>query len=217
MISRDDGSSWGAPLAIDSQLGKAGHAAAGPGRGLELTQGAHRGRLLFIGHQGAYKSDSVWYTDDGGKTYTPSATILPKMDEAQLVENSNGTIIANMRHTSSPTTGRAIATSTDGGATFSHITYDPTLVASVCQATIIRSAQNEMVYFANPAMHRGRSHGVVRRSKTGLPGSWDEAVLTVTDGAYGYSCLSDVPQEGKLGLLWEVDRKIVFSLLPLDF
>ena len=32
----------------------AGHSAAGPGRGLELTQGAHKGRLLFIGHQGAY-------------------------------------------------------------------------------------------------------------------------------------------------------------------
>eukprot|EP01047_Picozoa_sp_COSAG01_P070517 COSAG01_NODE_10708_length_2097_cov_3.845846_2_plen_126_part_00 len=105
-------------------------------------------------------SDSVWYTDDGGQTYSPSTAVLSKMDEAQLVENANGTIIANMRHTSSPTTGRAISTSTDGGHSFSNISYDPTLVASVCQATIIRSAQNAMIYFANPAMHHGRSHGV---------------------------------------------------------
>ena len=106
------------------------------------------------------KSDSVWFTDDGGKTYTPSTTLLPKMDEAQLVENTNGTIIANMRHSSSPTTGRAISTSTDGGHSFSKISYDATLVASVCQATMIRSAKNDMIYFANPAMHHGRSHGV---------------------------------------------------------
>ena len=161
-------------------------------------------------------SDSVWYTDDGGKSYAPSATILPKMDEAQLVENSNGTIIANMRHRSSPSTGRAIATSTDGGHTFSKISYDPALVAPVCQATIMRSAKNGMIYFANPAMRTGRTHGVVRRSKTGLPGSW-EAALTVTDGQYGYSCLTDVPSDDYIGLLWEVNRKIVFSLVPLNF
>ena len=54
MISTTDGDSWGEPRSIDSMLGKAGHAAAGPGRGLELTQ-THKGRLLFIGHQGACK------------------------------------------------------------------------------------------------------------------------------------------------------------------
>ena len=37
------------------------------------------------------------------------------MDEAQLVENSDGTIIANMRWEGSPTSGRGIATSTDSG------------------------------------------------------------------------------------------------------
>ena len=63
----------------------AGHAAAGPGTGIELTQGDHKGRLMFIGHRGAYVEDSVWYTDDGGKTYTASQTLLPKMDEAQSV------------------------------------------------------------------------------------------------------------------------------------
>jgi hypothetical protein len=53
MISTTDGDSWGEPRGIDSMLGKAGHAAAGPGRGLQLTHGPHKGRLLFIGHQGA--------------------------------------------------------------------------------------------------------------------------------------------------------------------
>ena len=152
MISSDDGKTWSSPTPIDQFLGDKGHAAAGPGRGIELTQGPHKNRLLFIGHRGAYVQDSVWFTDDGGKTYTASDTVLDKMDEAQLVENLNGTIIANMRHEHSPTMGRGVATSTDGGKSFGPIAYDKQLVASVCQATIIRSAQNGSAYppFALP-------------------------------------------------------------------
>jgi sialidase-1 len=217
MISTDDGKTWGAPTPLDQFLGAKGHAAAGPGVGIQLTQGEHKGRLLFIGHRGAYVQDSVWFTDDAGKTYSTSDTILQAMDEAQLVENLNGTIIANMRHKDSPTKGRAVATSTDGGKTFSKIEYDSQLVASVCQATIIRSSQNGAIYFANPAAHHGRTHGKVRRSETGLVGSWGESSFDVTDGGFGYSCLTDVAEKGKLGLLWEGRGGIVFSLVPLDF
>ena len=74
------------------------------------------------------------------------------INRAQLVENLNGTIIANMRHAHSPTMGRGVATSIDGGKSFGPIAYDKQLVASVCQATIIRSAQNGSAYppFALP-------------------------------------------------------------------
>ena len=139
------------------------------------------------------------------------------MDEAQLVENINGTIIANMRHRTSPKVGRGVATSTDGGKTFSKIEYDSQLVASVCQGTILRSPQNDMIYFANPATTHGRTHGKVRRSKTGLVGSWETATFDVTDAGFGYSCLTDVPTAGKIGLLWEGRGGIVFSLVPLEF
>ena len=114
-------------------------------------------------------------------------------DEAQLVENLNGTIIANMRHKASPTKGRGVATSTDGGTTFSKIDYDSQLVASVCQATIMRSSQNGQIYFANPAVSHGRTHGKMRRSQT------------------------DVTEKGNPGLLWEGRSGIVFSSVPLDF
>lgn len=49
---------------------------------------------MFIGHQGAYKNDYVWYSDDGGNTYKVSNTThgnqFPHMDEAQLVQLNNG-------------------------------------------------------------------------------------------------------------------------------
>ncbi len=54
----------------------------GPGVGIQLQNpGPHKGRLLFIGHHGAYVEDFVWYSDDDGSTYTVSNTSLLKMDE----------------------------------------------------------------------------------------------------------------------------------------
>ena len=44
-----------------------------------------------------------------------------------------------------------------------------------------------MIYFANPATSHGRNHGKVRRSKTGLVGSWEAATFDVTDETYAYS------------------------------
>ena len=74
-----DGNTWSEPTQLDQFLGDKGHAAAGPGVGIQLTQGKHKGRLLFIGHRGAYIQDSVWFSDDGGKTYSTSDTILQEM------------------------------------------------------------------------------------------------------------------------------------------
>lgn len=185
--------------------------------------------------------DAVWFTDDGGASYRTSARTLPKMDEAQLVENRNGTIIANMRWKGSPAHGRGIATSTDGGATFSTVAYDAQLRTPVCQATIWQSPQNGDVYYAAPSseldgfpdLDFGRTHGTVRRSKTGLPGEWQGALAQVTSPCmynysshlcdanastvFGYSCLTDVPQKGKGGLLWESVKATVFTTFDLDF
>ena len=223
-----DGQTWSPPVTLDGFLGKQGNAGHA---GLELTQGKHKGRLLFIGHRGAYVEDAVWFTDDGGATYKTSAHTLPKMDEAQLVQNGAGTIIANMCWKGSPTQGRGIATSTDSGASFSAISYDSQLKTTVCQASIWRSQQNGDIYYAAPSSElehsTSRTHGTIRRSKTGLPGSWQQNRTDVTlpclqlpcnstSTVYGYGCLTDVPAKGKGGLLWESVRGTVFSTFELD-
>ena len=53
---------------------------------------------IFIGHHWAYEYDPVWYTDDVGKTWTASKSMMKKMDEAQLVELEDGIVMANMRN-----------------------------------------------------------------------------------------------------------------------
>jgi sialidase-1 len=132
VLSIDNGATWGPPYTV--HLGGNDWAYVGPGRGLVLTseKSPNPGRILLIGHHGAYEYDLVWYSDDAGQTYTVSETVLPKMDEAQLVELSDGRIMANMRnkHLNSCDC-RAVAISSDGGKTFGNTTYDPTLISPV--------------------------------------------------------------------------------------
>ena len=240
VTSTDDGLTWSAVQPLARFLGSLDGSSAGPGVGLQLSAGNphHPGRILFIGHHGAYVEDAVWFSDDGGATYalstTPAGHTLPAMDEAQLVELSNGDVLANMRNEVPQAGGghfRAVAISTDGGDSFSAPSFDAALPEPVCQATIMRAAPplgDGSVYFANPGQASGRANGRVRRSRScaGLDCPWDNTTLVVAEGAaYAYSCLAPL-NETHLGLLWETGAPgcsaastsclQVFSTVPLS-
>lgn len=241
LISHDDGLTWGAVQPISAFLGPLDGADVGPGVGLQLSASNphHPGRLLFIGHRGAYVEDVVWFSDDGGATYalaaTPAGSTLPLMDEAQLVELANGDVLANMRNQVPQSGGgslRAVALSRDGGTTFTAPSYDAGLPEPVCMASIIRAAPprgDGNVYFANPGQSAGgRFNGRVRRSRacTGLDCVWDNKTLVVSQGQpYAYSCLAPI-NASHMGLLWETGAPgcsassnaclQVFSTIPLS-
>jgi sialidase-1 len=163
ITSQDSGATWSVPTSV--VLGKYGWASVGPGRGIQLSDKSPApGRLLFIGHHGAYEYDLVWYSDDGGETYILSETVLEKMDEAQLVELSDGRVMPNMRNDHLTSCDcRAVAISTDGGKTFGDISYDPALISPVCMASIIRMSNGSLI-FANPASKKDRVNGMLKRS-----------------------------------------------------
>ena len=48
------------------------------------------------------KNDYVSWSDDGGATWVTNRQTFPTMDEAALTQLPNGSVLANMRHTSSP-------------------------------------------------------------------------------------------------------------------
>ena len=75
----------------------------------------------------------VWYSDDGGSMYQLSETLLLHMAESQLVELSDGQVMANMRnnHYNATCDCRAVAVSSDGGKSFGNTTYDPELISPV--------------------------------------------------------------------------------------
>eukprot|EP00054_Salpingoeca_dolichothecata_P015800 m.91606 g.91606 ORF g.91606 m.91606 type:complete len:447 (-) comp21663_c0_seq5:367-1707(-) len=202
--SKDMGQTWSEPQSLASVLGADNGIEVGPGVGIQLSRrNKYAGRLLFIGHHGAYEHDDVWYSDDNGQNYHLSKTNFAHMDEAQLVELPNGNVMANMRnsHYNQTCKCRGVAVSTDGGATFGPVYYDPALISPVCMASILRGYNNQ-IFFANPATTSSRTHGVIRRSDDGAK-TWAKSLL-VWSGDYGYSCLTLVPgTTTRIGLLWE--------------
>ena len=38
----------------------------------------------------------VWYSDDGGDSWTPSPTVFPEMQECQLVELDDGQVVCEL-------------------------------------------------------------------------------------------------------------------------
>eukprot|EP01065_Artemidia_motanka_P022821 TRINITY_DN2700_c0_g1_i2.p2 TRINITY_DN2700_c0_g1~~TRINITY_DN2700_c0_g1_i2.p2 ORF type:complete len:456 (+),score=138.13 TRINITY_DN2700_c0_g1_i2:65-1432(+) len=225
-FSADKGDTWTAAKQIDQDFGPAAQSAVGPGVGLQLsaTNPHAPGRLLFIGHHGYYVEDFVWYSDDHGHTYKLANSSLKLMNEAQMVELSNGDVVANMRNRhASKCDCRAVSVSKDGGSSWSDPTYDDALTSPVCQASVISA--NSSIYFSNPASKTSRVSGVVRRS-TDDGKTWGSTLqVSSSSQGFAYSCLTRVPQPGKVGLLWETDCDgctgpsccSVFSLVPQDF
>lgn len=212
LTSSDGGRTWSVPANVSNLLPSAfpTGVTVGPGVGLQLSlqHPHHPSRILFIGHHGPYTQDLVWFTDDGGATYELAQTDSTRlMDEAQLVELPDGRVMANMRnhHVNKSCKCRAVAISSDGGATFGELTYDPQLIEPICQATILRGGANstarDALFFANPATTSGRTNGHVRRSDD-AGRAWLNVTVFVGD-PYAYSCLAHTPDVETLGLLWE--------------
>lgn len=134
------GLSWSSEMPVD--LGPFNASLVGPGRGLQLRNGPHAGRLLFAVHHGAggpstsawKRTNAILISDDGGTSWRVGAT-LPGMDEAQLAESGAGgeitiaarvhsgpafpadaCLLANGTWTNEECT--LLATSHDGGETF---------------------------------------------------------------------------------------------------
>jgi sialidase-1 len=207
--------------------------ATGPGVGIQIQNGKHAGRLVIpCDHREKIDGKDVmfshvFYSDDHGDTWRRSGSVERHTDECQVVELAGGRLMINMRNYwgrsgGQPERGemRAIATSDDGGATWSPLTFDATLVEPICQASLIAIARHgrpeeKVLLFSNPATKKTRSHMTVRAS-------FDEGRTwpiehEVDPGSAAYSCLAQLP-DGRIGLLYERDdyRQIVFTVVPLD-
>jgi len=231
-----DGVRWGPARNISSSLaGVAGGATLlpGPGTGLVLARGPHAGRLLAVGLAGgAYSSEAVFWSDNGGLDWTVSATkVGPGMDEANMAELSDGTVYLSMRnaHANASCDCVAYALSTDGGESFGPIQFDPTLVSPECEAAV--AGYNGALYFSNTADTRVRANITVRRTAPGVrvtdPTAWVSSHLVASGPTWGgYSSLAPTPLSADLGgILFErniTDNTpegcvISFSTFPLVF
>jgi sialidase-1 len=225
--STDDGLTWSAPVEI-TETTKKKHwwwYATGPGVGIQLEQGPHKGRLVIpCDHTSKDGHGShVMYSDDHGETWQLGGSVMGGANECQVVELADGTLMLNMRIQKGSQGKRGIATSRDGGQTWSELELDPTLIEPVCQASFLRyspalSSGKNRLLFSNPASTAGRVNMTVRISydegKT-----WPVSKL-LHDGPSAYSCLAIMP-DGDIGCLYEGGEvrygEIVFEKFSLEW
>ncbi len=225
--SRDDGRTWAKPTLITKDVKEAnwGWYATGPGNGIQLTLGPHKGRLVIpCDHRVADRGDlkfsgrsHVIYSDDHGKSWKLGGATDFGMNECALVELKDGMLMLNMRSYRGKGR-RGIATSSDGGLTWSQPIDDPTLIEPVCQASFIRyswpdSGSKSHLLFSNPASTTGRDHLTIRLSEDEGQ-TWPVSKLLYA-GSAAYSSLAALP-EGHIGILFERDNYDQISFARIE-
>jgi sialidase-1 len=182
--SEDDGVTWSVPVNI-SQGVMHGHwvwVATGPGVSIQMEQGPHKGRLVVPCDHGVMSGEQrihhshVFYSDDHGETWQLGGLLPEHTDEAQVVELTDGRLLINMRSywgkvakDKGKLGKRALAWSDDGGATWSDLAFDETLIEPVCQGSFVRytlaaDSGKDCVLFSNPASTESRVNMTVRIS-----------------------------------------------------
>ena len=223
--SDDDGETWTTPVEITSSVKKENWTwyATGPGVGIQIKSG----RLVIPCDYSLLSGERIYgshviYSDDHGATWQIGGDVFSAVNECQVVELEDGSLMLNMRSYRGQYC-RSVAESKDGGLTFSEKRLDETLVEPVCQASFLRyttakAGGKSRLIFSNPAS--------LRRNMMTVRMSYDDGktwpVMKLLDPRFAaYSCLTVLP-DMEIGLLYECGEKdsyetITFSRLTLEW
>ena len=185
--------------------------------------GEYKGRLVIPSDhrktldRSGPSSAHAFYSDDHGKTWELGEAVGDHSNECQVAERSDGTLLINARNHWLLSGGRSdlafqriIATSGDGGRSWSDPSFDEALIEPQCQASLIRYPR------ANPASKSGRERMTVRLSPD--EGRTWPLSRVLYQGKAAYSCLTVLP-DGRIGLLYERDGSaaITFTVFSLEW
>jgi sialidase-1 len=165
----------------------------------------------------------VFYSDDHGKTWKLGGSVGELNNECEAVELADGSVMLNMRTWDPTRRNRVVATSPDGGLTWSPARQETALPDPLCQGSICRYSWPEegksRILFANAADAKERVKMTVGLSldegKT-----WPVAKL-LHAGPSAYSDLAVLP-DGTICCLYEAGKKgpyetITLARFPLEW
>ena len=220
--SRDHGKTWSEAREITADVKQPDWTwyATGPGAGIAIERGPHRGRLVIpCDHiAGENRHSHAILSDDGGRTWRLGGRIGPGVNECEAVELADGRLLMNMRNHLPAETHRKLSFSVDAGETWTEPQSDPVLIEPVCQAAIRRCRWPEgnklgVILFSNPSctrfgLDKGRRNMVLRAS-------FDEAqtwpvALVLHPGPAAYSDLTVAP-DGTICCLYECGEEVRYS------
>lgn len=199
--STNDGHTWTKPIDVTATTKQPGWGwyATGPGNSIQLKNGRMVVPCDHTTLEGQIRRSHVIFSDDHGKTWKLGGVLGDGLNECQVAERQDGSLLINMRCYRGKNL-RAIATSTDGGTTWGDVTLDAALIEPVCQASLIRhGTEGNVLLFSNPASKK-RERMTVRRSNDG--GKTWPASRVLHAGPAAYSALADMP-DGSVGCLYE--------------
>ena len=230
--SEDDGQTWTPPKEITAAIKPAdwNWYGTGPGNGIQLRHGPHRGRLIIPCYHTKTSTRNVDYShiifsDDHGASWWLGGSSPEGGDESVAVELADGRLMLNMRSAGEPRC-RRVCFSSDGGRTWANQQADHTLIEPPCQASLVRyhwegDGEKSTLLFSNPANDQPD-----QRDKLTVRLSYDEGrtwpvARLLHAGPSAYSSLAALP-DGALACLYEAGQKdpyekILFARLTLDW
>jgi sialidase-1 len=213
--SGDDGTTWATPKEITAEvkLPEWTWYATGPGAGIQLEK---NGRLVIpCDHIEAktkrYFSHIVYSDDHGASWKLGGTTPRDQVNECEVVERSDGSLLLNMRSYDPTSRARQVAVSKDGGLTWGEQRPELALIEPICQASI-RRADKKTLLFSNPASRDARKNLTVRASSD--EGKTWERRLTLHSGPSAYSDLVALAKN-TLACLYECGEKGAYETITL--
>ena len=228
--SDDDGKTWSAPKDITYGIRKdwMHFLGTGPGTGIALHSGPHKGRLVIpayttnnVSYLSGSQSSRVIYSDDHGETWNAGEAVNDNRPvgnqtihsstmnnpgaqntESTVVQLNNGDLKLFMRGL---TGDLQVATSKDGGATWEKDVKRYADVKDVyVQMSAIHTVQNGKEYIVlSNAGGPGRYNGLVHVARVEANGdlTWLKH-NPIQSGKFAYNSLQDLGN-GEFGLLYE--------------
>lgn len=219
--STDNGLTWSEPrdLTETTKLPEWTWYATGPGSGIQIQQGPHKGRLMIAcDHIEAltekYFSHVIWSDDQGVSWQLGGSTPIDQLNECEVAELPNNRLMLNMRNYDRTSKNRQLSFSEDGGSTWSTPFFHPALIEPICQASLQRYSFPESgksrLLFSNPASQEARKNMTLRVS-------YNEGQTWLLDTVLhgGPSAYSDlvVLQDGQIGCLYERGAESPYEMI----